>query len=161
MFLSHADHEFDVVIDAESRILILGSFPSVLSRNKGFYYMNPKNRFWSVLSEIFQEDFVSVDIQGKLNLLHRHHIALYDVVESCDLQGSADSSIKNIIVADLDKIIRSAPIRKIYLNGSKAYILFSRYFPQYTSMAVMLPSTSSANAIFSFDDLLEKWKVIR
>jgi hypoxanthine-DNA glycosylase len=160
MYYNHAEHGFGPVIDSESRILILGSFPSVFSRAESFYYMHPNNRFWPILSAIFGVDFVHADRLGKTSLLHKCHIALYDVIESCDISGSADSSIRNIITADLDPLIRSARIRRIYLNGSKAFILFSRYFPEYAHLATVLPSTSAANAAFGLSDLVEKWRVI-
>jgi len=161
MYYTHAEHGFGPVIDSESRILILGSFPSVISRAESFYYMHPKNRFWPILTALFGEDFVRADRNKKIALLHKYHIALYDVIESCDLSGSADSSIRNIVTADLDQLIRSARIQHIFLNGSKAFVLFSRYFPEYAPIATVLPSTSAANAVFKFADLLEKWQVIR
>jgi len=161
MYYKHAEHGFGPVIDSESRILILGSFPSVISRAESFYYMHPKNRFWPILSALFGEDFVQADRTKKITLLHQYHIALYDVIESCDLSGSADSSIRNIITADIESLIRSAHIQHIFLNGSKAFVLFSRYFPEYANLSTMLPSTSAANAVFRFPDLLEKWQIIR
>ncbi len=158
--LQHALHDFPPFIDSTSEILILGSFPSVLSRKHGFFYMHPQNRFWKVLSAIFQDDFVNASIDTKSLLLKRHHIALYDVIESCDIEGSKDSSIKNIVPTDVQSLIETTAIKHIYLNGQKAYSLFVKYNPNLRSIATSLHSTSPANAAKTIEDLVLEWKVI-
>jgi TDG/mug DNA glycosylase family protein len=160
MVYTHAVHGFQPVIDFQSRILILGSFPSVISRAEAFFYMNPKNRFWSVLSELYRDDFLRTDIEGKKRLLAKRHLSLYDVIESCDIDGSADASIRNIVPSDLRGLLALAPITHIFLNGSKAHQLFSRYFPEWMDIATLLPSTSAANARTSFPELLESWRIL-
>ena len=115
----HVCHEFPPEWDAESRILILGSFPSVKSREEQFYYGHPQNRFWKVLAAVYAQE-VPNTIEGKKGFLHRNHIALWDVIESCDIIGSADSSIKNAVPADVASLLQKAPISRIFVNGSLA-----------------------------------------
>lgn len=153
----HAAHTFPPIYDAHSQILILGSFPSVKSREQQFYYGHPKNRFWDVLAEIFEEN-PPKQIEEKQNFLLRHKIALWDVIESCDIAGSSDSSIRNVVVNDMGRIIETAPIQAIYANGDKAYQLFVKYcsrddWPQIKK----LPSTSPANAAWSLERLIAAW----
>jgi len=154
-------HGFPPVFDTFSTILILGSFPSVKSREQTFFYMHPQNRFWKVLSVLFEADFTSVDIDKKTDLLHKFQIALYDVVESCIIEGSKDSSIQSIQPANIHSIMKETQITHIYLNGSKAYQLFQRYFPELISISTLLPSTSPANATHSLDQLVGVWKAIK
>ncbi len=144
---------FAPVYDGESRILILGSFPSVKSREVSFYYGNPQNRFWKTLASVFGAE-VPEDIEGKKAFLHGCGIALWDVVESCDIVGSSDASIENVTLAEIPRLMHAAPIEKIFCNGSKAYALLGEHFPQYIDMAEKLPSTSPANPRFS----AEVWK---
>ncbi len=139
---------FPPVFDGESRILILGSFPSVKSREISFYYGNPQNRFWTTVCGIFGCE-VPRDVEGKKKFLLGHRIALWDVVASCDIEGSSDASIQNIVLSDLPRVLHAAPIGTILCNGSKAYSLLTEHFPQYAPMAVRLPSTSPANPRFS------------
>ncbi len=160
MSLVHAHHEFNAIINPESKILILGSFPSVKSRQYGFFYMHPQNRFWKILSELYSEDFIVSDIDKKISLLHHYGIALYDVIESCDISGSKDSSITNVIPASIQSMIRYSKISKIYLNGKKALALFNHYNKELSHMAYSLPSSSPANAKYSLDKLIEAWKLI-
>ena len=148
---------FPPVCDDTSRILILGSLPSEASREAGFYYMNPRNRFWQMLSNLLGEDLVSQDKEGKRAVLLRRHVALSDVIDSCDIHRSADASIKNATPSDIPYILNSAPIKHIFLNGKTAYALFEKHFPEYLSMATALPSTSPANAKKSLADLIEDW----
>lgn len=158
---THQIHELDPVYDSNSEILILGSFPSVLSREVSFYYGNPKNRFWMVLSKIYDEEIPN-DISSKKSFLLNHNIALWDVVQSCDICGSSDSTIKNIIPVDLTIILEQTNIKKIYVNGKTAFNLYYKYlYPIYHQDAILLPSTSPANAAYSLDLLYDKWSVIK
>lgn len=156
----HSTHGFGAVYDNNSKVLILGSHPSVKSKNAGFFYMHPSNRFWKLLSRLLDVDFVSADIEERKTLLLNNHIALYDVVEECDIVASSDATIRNVVYADIPTIIDSSKITHIFLNGQKAYTLFTRAFPQYACIATPLPSTSPANATSSLDTLIDKWKVI-
>ncbi|MDD3126984.1 MAG: DNA-deoxyinosine glycosylase [Candidatus Izemoplasmatales bacterium] len=161
MMISQVKHEFGPIINSDSQILILGSMPSVSSRKGSFYYLHPMNRFWTVLSAIYQLDFVNADINQKRELLLKCHVALYDVIESCQINGSSDSSISNVYPIDLEQLFRIAPIHKIFLNGSKAFTLFKKYFPNRLSIAFPLLSTSPANAKFSLTDLVNQWRIIK
>ncbi len=146
-------HKFGPIFNKDSEYLFLGSFPSVKSREKNFYYMHPKNRFYPLLKEVFDDDFTNLDIEVKKELLLKHHIALFDVIQSCEIVGSSDSSIKNIEVNDIKKIIKSTKINKIILNGKLAYNLFIKHFPDLVNIAYYLPSTSAANAAISLEKL--------
>lgn len=133
--------------------MILGSFPSVKSREISFYYGNPQNRFWKTLGRFFGEE-VPPDTEGKIAFLLRRRIALWDVVKSCDVVGSSDASIENVALADIPSVIERAKIQKIFCNGAKAYELFTENFPTYRELAQKLPSTSPANPRFQ----LEAWE---
>lgn len=153
-------HEFPPFFDRESRILILGSFPSVRSREISFYYGHPRNRFWPVIGRLFQLE-IPPDTEGRKNVLSRCHIALWDVIESCRIRGSQDSSIRDPKITDLSMILDAADIRGIYLNGKKAADLYERWQkPAIGRSAAALPSTSPANAAWSLDRLCEAWSVI-
>lgn len=154
-------HPFEPVVFPDSKILILGSIPSVKSFAEGFFYMHPQNRFWSLLSKIYEDDFNNESISIKKELLQKHQIALYDVIATCSILGSSDSSIKEVIPIDLKRILSKSNIQHIYLNGKKAYSLFRKYFPEYLPNSTYLPSTSPANATYSFDMLYEDWKQIK
>ena len=149
-------HPFLPVYDSESRILILGSFPSAASRAQDFYYAHPRNRFWPLLSALLDEAEPR-STEEKQRMLLRHHIALYDAVSSCTITGSADASIQSIVPADLRSIFQEAPIQAVFANGAKAYEVCIK---QIGIAAVKLPSTSPANARFSFAELLDAWKQI-
>jgi len=123
--------------------------------------MHPQNRFWRLLSIIFGDDFVNADIENKACLLKKHKIALYDVIESCNIIGSSDSTITDVTPTDVLKLIGDTAIKHIYLNGKIAYNLFIKYYPSLTHMATYLPSTSPANAAYDMERLYEKWKIIR
>ena len=156
-----AFHNIDPIYDQNSKILILGSFPSVKSREVNFFYGHPQNRFWKVLAGIFDVK-VPLTIEEKKQMLLTHHIAVWDVIASCTITGSSDSSIKDVIPNDLSKILNCASIQKIYVNGGTAYKLYEKYLrPQTGIKAVKLPSTSPANAAFKLDRLIEIWKVIK
>ena len=157
---AHQTHEFGPCYDGESEILILGSFPSVKSREMGFYYGHPRNRFWQLLAALYEEDMPE-DIPQKKAFLKKHKIALWDVIESCEIAGSSDSSIKNAAVNDIGRILKEAPVRAVYANGKKAEGLYQKHIePQTGRAAIGLPSTSPANAAFSMDRLLAAWKRI-
>lgn len=151
-----ADHTFPPLFDPKSVILILGSFPSVKSREAAFYYAHPQNRFWAILSVIYDEK-KPASIEEKKALILRHHLALYDVIESCKLIGSSDSSITAVVPADLALI--HAPIKKILLNGETSGRLFERYETSFQAIPhVVLPSSSPANAQYSLPRLVQEWR---
>ena len=135
--------------DFESRILILGSFPSVISRKALFYYANPLNRFWKTLESLTGEPPLK-SVAEKKAFLSRHRIALWDVVTECDIRGSLDSNIKNYVVADINAVTEAAKIEAIFLNGQTAYRIFKKHFPSLLPFAVSLPSTSPANTRFDY-----------
>ena len=161
MDYEHVTHTFGPVFDQYSKILILGSMPSVKSREQQFYYGHPQNRFWKVLSTVFGEE-VPITIDEKKAFLLRNNVALWDVIESCDIVGSSDSSIRNVKANDMGTILNKAEIRAVFVNGGKAYELFEKYCGQYIQgdgiRLVKLPSTSPANAAWSLDRLSERWK---
>jgi hypoxanthine-DNA glycosylase len=149
------NHSFEAIYDKDSIYLFLGSFPSVKSREYNFYYMHPQNRFYPLLKEVFNDDFTTLDLVKKKKLLLKHKIALFDVIKSCEIVGSSDSSIKNITPNDIEYIVKNSNIKKIILNGKLAYNLFIKYFPSLTNISYYLPSTSPANAKCSLDKLKE------
>ena len=154
-------HPIEPVFDKNSKILILGSFPSVRSREEGFFYGHKQNRFWKVVSDVFEEEVPKTIPQKKAFLL-RNHIALWDVIHSCDITGSSDSSIKNVVANDLSIILEHSGIRKIFVNGKTAEKYYIKYSEKDTHIkAICLPSTSPANAAFSVDRLTEAWKMIK
>ncbi len=151
-------HPIPPVYNSESKILILGSFPSVKSREVGFFYGHKQNRFWKVMAEIFS-DSIPETIDEKKTFLLENNIALWDVIASCDIEGSSDSSIKNVQVNDLNIILNNSKVCKIFTNGKKAYDLYEKYLHSKTKIkAVSLPSTSPANAAWSFEKLVAEWR---
>lgn len=153
-------HPISPVFDKNSKVLILGSFPSVKSREEGFFYGHPQNRFWKVAAKVFGED-TPATIDEKKAFLLRNHIALWDVIGSCEIDGSSDSSIRNVTVNDISVILKTADIRAIYLNGKKADQYYRKYlFPAVKKEGICLPSTSPANAAWNLDKLTTAWKVI-
>lgn len=154
-------HIFEPIFDEESRVLVLGTFPSVKSRENHFYYGHPQNRFWKVLARIY-ETSVPQDIEQKKAFLLQHHIAIWDVIASCDIIGSSDSSIRNVVANDLNVILDRAPICQIFANGGKAYDLYQKYMYSKTGREIVkLPSTSPANAAFSLDRLAASWEIMK
>lgn len=149
-------HPFPPIYNSESRILILGSFPSTASRAREFYYGHPRNRFWPLLAALLNEP-EPYTIEEKKQLLLNHRIALYDAVSSCAVDNSADASIHAVVPADLSGIFQTAAIQAVFANGNKAHEVCTK---QIGISAVKLPSTSPANAHFRFDDLLAAWKAI-
>lgn len=153
-------HPINPIYDENSGILILGSFPSVKSREEGFFYGHPQNRFWKVLAKVFGENPPET-VEEKKAFLLRNHVAVWDVICSCDIVGSSDSSIKNVVPNDLTLILEKADIRQVYVNGKKAEELYKKYiFPQIGREAICLPSTSPANAAWKLERLVEGWKRI-
>lgn len=157
---AHQTYEFEPAYDADSQILILGSFPSVKSREIGFYYGHPKNRFWKLLAALYETDEPVLVPEKKL-FLKKYHIALWDVIESCDITGSSDSSIRNVKLNDINRILKAADIQAVYANGKKAETLYRKYMESLTGRKIIsLPSTSPANAAYSMERLMESWKQI-
>lgn len=155
------EHPIAPVYDEHSKILILGSFPSVKSREVMFFYGHPQNRFWRVVAAVF-EDIFPETVEERRAFLLRHGIAVWDVIRSCDITGSSDASIKNVVPNDLREILEAAPIRTIYVNGKTAEKMYRKYTEALTGReAVVLPSTSPANAAWSLERLVEAWGVIR
>ena len=153
-------HTFEPIYNKDSRILILGSFPSVKSRENHFYYGHPQNRFWKVIAGVTGKP-VPVSIDEKKELLLTSHIAIWDVIASCTIQGSSDSSIRDVVVNDFTHILQDSSIQKIYVNGNKAYELYHKYAEKKTGIeAIKLPSTSPANAAWSVERLCDNWKQI-
>ncbi|MGM9940966.1 MAG: DNA-deoxyinosine glycosylase [Bulleidia sp.] len=148
-------HPLPPVYDQTSRVLILGSFPSVISREKAFYYANPNNRFWKVLAQVFE-----CEITDRKQFCLDHHIALWDVIGSCLIHGSSDASIQDVRVNDITGLLSETKIHTIFTTGKKAYDLFQKHIE--TSIPVIsLPSTSSANAGMKTEDLIRAYTVIR
>lgn len=158
---NHVEHMIDPVYDKNSKILILGSFPSVKSRQQVFFYGHPQNRFWKVIAGVMGCS-VPESIDEKKEMLLSHYVAVWDVIESCDIIGSSDSSIKDVKVNDFNRILDSADISKIYANGGKAYELYMKYAIEKTGRDIIkLPSTSPANAAWNLERLIDAWSIIR
>ena len=154
-------HPIPPLYNEASRVLILGSFPSVKSRETAFFYGHPQNRFWRTVAAIFGEEVPST-VDEKRALLLKKGIALWDVIASCDIKGSSDSSIKNVIANDLTPILEKADIRAIFVNGKTAERYYKRYIePKIGISAICLPSTSPANAALSQEMLMREWSVIK
>lgn len=151
-------HPFEPVYDKNSRILILGTFPSVKSRETSFYYGHPQNRFWKVTAALAGEE-VPATIEEKKKMLLASRIAIWDVIENCDIIGSSDASIKNVVPADIGRVLKQAGIVRIFANGAKAEQLYQKYIRDDVKRDIIrLPSTSPANAAYSLDRLIEEWK---
>lgn len=148
-------HPFPPLWDEESRVLILGSFPSVMSRKTAFYYAHPQNRFWKLMSLIYEEEIID-----RAAFCHQHHIALWDVIESCTITGSSDSSIRDVKVNDIAELLSKSRIRQVFTTGSTAWNLYRKYVTADID-AVRLPSTSPANAAMKLEDLLPYYRQIR
>lgn len=147
-------HEFGPYFNKDSKVLILGSLPSVKSREEGFYYAHPKNRFWSTLALVYHET-IPTTIDDKKQFLNQHHIALWDVIESCEIKGSSDSSIKDVTPNDILSILKQTEITTIFTTGRKAYQLYNKYcYPKTKKEAIYLPSTSPANCPKNIEQIL-------
>lgn len=153
-------HNIKPVYDKNSKILILGSFPSVKSREAQFFYGHPQNRFWKVISSITDTKLPGT-IEDKRKMLINNNIAVWDVIASCDIEGSSDSSIKNVVVNDLSEILKETNIKTIFLNGGTAYNLFKKYNKDLNMNIIKLPSTSPANARYSMEMLINDWNIIK
>ena len=154
-------HSITPLINSNSKILILGSFPSVKSREQQFFYMHPQNRFWKILSILFNDDFTSCTIEEKKRLCIKNNIAIYDVINSCTIVGSSDSSIENVIPNNIKELIQNTKITNIFCNGNKAYELFLKYNKDIDISVHLLPSSSPANARMKLDDLVKSWSIIK
>ena len=149
-------HTIKPFYNKDSKVLILGSFPSVKSREEGFYYAHPQNRFWRVLSSVFEEEIVD-----KKEFLKKHKIALFDVCASCEIKGSSDASIKEVVPNDIEEILKESGIKQIILNGNTASKLYQKYMKDIKVPSITLPSTSPANASFSLEKLIEEYKILK
>ncbi len=153
----HISHTFSPVFDENSKILILGSFPSVKSREQGFYYGHPQNRFWKVMAAICRAE-VPQNIAEKKAMLLKNRIAIWDVIDSCDIKGSSDSSIRNVVAADIAGLLKRTNITAVFANGKTAGRLYEKYVATEAGLgARVLPSTSPANAAVSLEKLIETW----
>ena len=160
MEYEHVIHPFEPIYSRTSRILILGSLPSVKSREQNFFYGHPQNRFWKVISGLMNEP-VPADVEEKRKLLLKYDIAIWDVIQSCDIKGSSDSSIKNVTPTDLASIVEQSRITKIFCNGKTSGKLYEKYQSKRVGIdAIVLPSTSSANAAYSLERLMDAWSVM-
>ena len=155
------EHPFPPLYNERSRILILGSFPSIKSREQMFFYGHPQNRFWKVMAAVFEMP-VPETIEEKRAFLLAHGVAVWDTIASCDITGSSDSSIRNVIPNDLTPILSAAHIERIYVNGKTSEKYYNKYIRDVIGReAVCLPSTSPANAAWSLQRLVQAWQVIR
>lgn len=153
-------HPIEPLYSKASKILILGSFPSQKSREQMFFYGHPQNRFWRVLSAVF-ECYTPETVDQKREFILSHKIALWDVIASCEIEGSADSSIKNVVPNDFTEILNTADINQIFVNGKTAHKFYNKYIKDTLGReAVCLPSTSPANAAWSVEKLVSAWKII-
>lgn len=153
-------HPIPPLYDKECTKLILGSFPSVKSREVQFFYGHPQNRFWKLIAELFNEE-IPRTIEEKSELVLKHHIAMWDTIHSCTITGSSDSSIRDVVPNDLSVILDNSRVTKIFANGAASYKLYQKYiFPVTNIQAVKLPSTSPANAAFSLERLKQSWNII-
>ena len=155
-------HTVEPIYDNNSKVLILGSMPSIKSREIGFYYSHPQNRFWKTLSSVYKE-YIGNTIEERKNFLLRHHIALFDVLKSCDISSSSDSSIKNPVPNDLSLILLNSNIKAIFTTGKKAHQLYKKYcYPITLIEDICLPSTSPANCPKGIEDkLIESYSNIK
>ena len=154
-------HPFPAIYAPDSRILILGSFPSVKSREQKFFYGHPQNRFWRIMAALLGTD-VPQTTEEKRAFLLAHRIALWDVIASCDIAGSSDVSIRSAVPNDLSPILETASVRQIFTNGGTAHRLYRKYiYPLTGREDIVLPSSSPANAARSLDALIDAWQIVR
>ena len=157
---THIVHPFGPLYDEHSEVLILGSLPSVKSREQNFFYGHPQNRFWPMLAALFGEG-APTTVEEKRALALRHHIALWDVIGSCDIVGSSDSSIRSVVPTDLRPILEGSGVKRIFCNGRTSGLYYKRYQEKTLGIAAeVLPSTSPANAAWTMERLLDAWRVI-
>jgi hypoxanthine-DNA glycosylase len=153
-------HPIPPLYNSDSRTLILGSFPSVKSREQAFFYGHPQNRFWRVLAGVFNEA-VPQSIEQKREFILSHNLALWDTIESCEITNSSDSSIKNVVPNNLDIILKNSRIERIFTNGKASQKYYDKFLKQKYGEAICLPSTSPANAAFSLEKLIKEWQIIK
>ena len=154
-------HPIPPFCDESSKILILGSFPSVKSREQGFFYGHKQNRFWSVIASVYGK-LVPITVDDKKKLLKECKIALWDVIGACEIEGSADNSIKNVIPNDVKGLLEKTAITKIFVNGNTAKKYYDKFLSKQTKInAICLPSTSPANASWTLEKLISRWKIIK
>lgn len=157
---THVTHEFPALFDRDSRVLMLGSIPSPKSREVGFYYGHPQNRFWKVIAAVLHED-VPETIAQKKAMLTKHHIALWDVLESCTIVGASDTSIEDAVPNKIGELVKASKVMRIFCTGATAHKLFQKYCAKEVGIdAIKLPSTSPANCAVSLDKLVEAYKEI-
>ncbi|MBR2522790.1 MAG: DNA-deoxyinosine glycosylase [Coriobacteriales bacterium] len=154
------EHPLQPKFDSNSRVLILGTMPSPKSREIGFYYGHPQNRFWRILAELFDEPLPSNN-KERTDFVLVHRIALWDVLASCEIEGASDSSIRNAVPNDLARVLEHAPVRAIFTTGGKAKELFDRHLRESAAMdAIALPSTSAANARMRLPQLVDAYRIL-
>ena len=154
-------HPIPPLFDESSKTLILGSFPSVKSREAAFFYGHAQNRFWSVLATLYGVPKPET-VEEKKKLVLENNLALWDVIASCEIIGSSDSSISNVTANDLSVIINNSKVERIFVNGKTAEKYYNKYtYPKTGIKAVCLPSTSPANAAWKLEKLVEKWSIIK
>ena len=158
----HIIHPFEPLFDENAEILILGSLPSVKSREQGFFYGHKQNRFWRLMARLYGEAEPAYDdIEAKKAIILNNHIALWDSIYSCDIIGSSDSSIKNVVPTDLKRVVEQSHVRRVYCNGSTSGKYYEKYHEARLGIrAVTLPSTSPANAAWTLERLTEAWSVV-
>ena len=158
---TYVTHEFPAVYDRNSRVLLLGSIPSPKSREVGFYYGHPQNRFWKVLARVLGEE-VPETIPQKKSMLKKHNVALWDVLESCTIVGASDTSIEDAVPNRIGELVKKSKVVRVFCTGATAYKLYQKYCAKDVGIdAVKLPSTSPANCAVSFETLVEAYKVIQ
>ncbi|MFA5223353.1 MAG: DNA-deoxyinosine glycosylase [Bacilli bacterium] len=156
--IRNLQHPFPLLYDAHSKVLVLGSFPSVKAVEEGYFYANPHNRFYKVMSALFDEDFINVPWKSKRIILLKHHIALHDAIGHCQILGSSDAKIRDVKPSNIREIFAHATIQKVICNGAKAYQEYVRFFSDVKIPVVQVPSTSPANAKMRLDDLVDAWR---
>ncbi len=155
--MSYVEHPFPPVAGPDSRVLILGSFPSVRSREEGFFYGHPRNRFWPLMAALYSEETPQT-IPERRALILRHGLALWDVIASCRIEGSSDASVRDAAPVDIRRVLDTADIRQVVCNGALAGKLYARYLQQAVGLeAIIAPSTSPANAAWSLARLIPVW----
>ena len=154
-------HPFGPLYDEESKVLILGSFPSPKSREQNFFYGHPRNRFWPLMAKLFDEN-IPQSVEERAEFAHAHHIAIWDTIYSCDIIGASDSSIRNVVPTDLRVILEHSDVRHIFCNGATSAKYYALYHEKLLGMkALTMPSTSPANAAWSMDRLKDAWMVVK
>lgn len=154
-------HPLKPLFNSESKTLILGSFPSVKSRDDNFFYAHPQNRFWRVISALYNSEIPKTN-EEKIKLILKNNLALYDVIYSCDIVSSADSTIKNVTPSNLTEVIINSKIKRVFVNGKTAEFYYKKYLENSLKIkCVCLPSTSPANANFTLEKLIDKWQIIK